>query len=261
MSGMTVSLLPRQAYCANFTPNMPVVGFAYEVQAGEHAFGSDRRAAFRAIPNSLAFTPPGCDVYSKSETGGEYLVISVSNEQFDAIAADIDDCIAPLRVSDRVLPPAIGPACVLRRMLLCADDFDFVTFEAECVAVVEMALCAASGGSEVLAPARSITTRRLHTLEELVQARLGGRLSVGAMAAAVGLSTGFFIRAFRARVGQPPHTYLMNRRLSHARALLETTNRSVADIAFESGFSSQAHMTTAFRRTLGITPKAYRAAR
>ena len=69
-------LLPRSPYQAAYTPDLPVVGFAFEGQTGVHAFASDRKAAFRARPNGLAFVPAGCDVYSQSKHGGEYLKIT-----------------------------------------------------------------------------------------------------------------------------------------------------------------------------------------
>jgi AraC family transcriptional regulator len=51
----------------------------------------------------------------------------------------------------------------------------------------------------------------------------------------------------------------MERRIARARLLIEGASRrgapaSLADIATATGFSSHAHMTTAFRRVLGITP-------
>src|SRR5580658_5163902 len=73
-------LLPRSAYCAAFTPELPSIGFAFDGQAGVHAFASDRKVDFRAKPNSLAYVPPGCDIYSQSDHGGEYLKVTFALE-------------------------------------------------------------------------------------------------------------------------------------------------------------------------------------
>ena len=64
-------------YCARYCPAEPIIGFAFDPQAGIHAFGSDRRTAFRAKPNGFAYVPSGCDVYSKSESGGEYMRVVI----------------------------------------------------------------------------------------------------------------------------------------------------------------------------------------
>jgi AraC family transcriptional regulator len=43
-----------------------------------------------------------------------------------------------------------------------------------------------------------------------------------------------------------------------ATRLLDEGRLSVAEIANTCGFATQSHMTTVFRRLLGVTPKAYR---
>src|SRR5580704_256348 len=50
-------LLPRHAYQAAYTPDAPVIGFAFDGQAGIHAFASDRRVRFRTKPNTLHGEP------------------------------------------------------------------------------------------------------------------------------------------------------------------------------------------------------------
>ena len=50
----------------------------------------------------------------------------------------------------------------------------------------------------------------------------------------------------------------MNTRLNVARKLLETTDRLLADIAQESGFYDQSHMTRAFKAIRHTTPGQYR---
>ena len=61
-----------------------------------------------------------------------------------------------------------------------------------------------------------------------------------------------------AATGMTPHRYLLSRRIERARRLLAETNMSIAQIAYLCGFSSQAHLTIAFRRLVGHTPGGYR---
>ena len=51
---------------------------------------------------------------------------------------------------------------------------------------------------------------------------------------------------------------MIDARLRRTKCMLAGTDHSFADIAYACGFSSQAHMTTAFRKNLGTTPGAYR---
>ncbi|MCJ2123546.1 helix-turn-helix transcriptional regulator [Methylobacterium sp. J-077] len=79
------------------------------------------------------------------------------------------------------------------------------------------------------------------------------------LAAELDLSVGFLVLAFRKALGVTPHRYLMERRLARARTQL-ASGQTIAAAAQEYGFADQAHLTRHMRRTLGMTPGAYRRA-
>lgn len=100
--------------------------------------------------------------------------------------------------------------------------------------------------------------RHLQRARDLADARYADRLGVDDMARAAGLSRAHFSREFRRAFGEPPHVYLLTRRLERAAALLRTTDRPVADICFAVGLRSLGSFTTSFTRTYGLSPAAYR---
>jgi AraC-like DNA-binding protein len=102
--------------------------------------------------------------------------------------------------------------------------------------------------------------RHLLRAKDLVDARYRDPLDVKALARAAKLSPAHFSREFRREFGEPPHRYLLNRRLERAAALLRTTDRSVADICLTVGLRSVGSFTTSFGRAFGMTPTEYRAA-
>jgi AraC-like DNA-binding protein len=102
-------------------------------------------------------------------------------------------------------------------------------------------------------------TRHLLRAKDLVDARYLEPLTVADMAAAAGSSPAHFSREFRRAFGEPPHQYLLTRRLERAAALLRTTNRSIADVCHAVGLTSVGSFTTSFGRVYGVTPTAYRA--
>jgi AraC-like DNA-binding protein len=95
--------------------------------------------------------------------------------------------------------------------------------------------------------------------KDLADARYFERLDVDDLARAARLSRAHFSREFRRAFGEPPHAYLLTRRLERASALLRATDRSVADICFSVGLQSVGSFTTSFTRTYGKSPTAYRA--
>jgi len=243
----SVELLPRKPYCATYRPEVPVVGFAFDGQIGVHAFGSDRRTDFRTRPNSLAFVPAGCDVYSASNQGGEYLRLTFERSGDEAWSCS-------RRFSDVIDPPAIFAAERLRRQLLTADDAD----ELQCERYVEMLrerTQSALSDTVTRPAARSwMTPRRLRRVEDLIEARLETKVTVQSLADELALSSGFFCRAFHAAVGKAPHDYIIDRRVSRARMLLRNRALGLSAVAQASGFSSHAHMTATFRKRLGVAP-------
>jgi AraC-like DNA-binding protein len=102
--------------------------------------------------------------------------------------------------------------------------------------------------------------RHLLRAKDLADARYGEPLGVDDLAGAAGLSRAHFSREFRRAFGEPPHAYLLTRRLERAAALLRTTDHSVADVCFAVGLQSVGSFTTSFTRTYGRSPTAYRAA-
>ncbi len=112
-------------------------------------------------------------------------------------------------------------------------------------------------------PTRSDSTailpqRKLRCIQDLIESRLDADLTLQELAAEIGYSRSHFLRMFRATTGMTPHRYVLKRRVERARQLLEGLEFSIAEVAIICGFSSQAHLTLAFRKEFGITPTEYR---
>ncbi|MDD3844728.1 MAG: AraC family transcriptional regulator [Syntrophorhabdaceae bacterium] len=71
------------------------------------------------------------------------------------------------------------------------------------------------------------------------------------------LSKFHLLRAFRAAAGLPPHAYVIQKRVDHARRLL-SQGLPTADVSLEAGFADQSHFTLSFGTILGFTPGRYR---
>jgi AraC-like DNA-binding protein len=100
--------------------------------------------------------------------------------------------------------------------------------------------------------------RHLLRAKDLADARYSEPLTVDDLARAARLSRSHFSREFRRAFGEPPHAYLLTRRLERAAALLRNTDRAVAEICFSVGLQSVGSFTTSFTRMYGRSPTAYR---
>ena len=87
---------------------------------------------------------------------------------------------------------------------------------------------------------------------------LAADLSVAALAGRAGMSTRNFARQFRDEVGATPATYVERIRVEAAQRLLESTNRTIDDIARVCGFGTVETMHRTFKRNVRVTPGEYR---
>ena len=78
------------------------------------------------------------------------------------------------------------------------------------------------------------------------------------LASAVGSSRSVISERFARFLGEPPLTYLARWRLQLAARLLQTTQKNVLQVAFDTGYESEASFNRAFKREFGLPPAQYR---
>ena len=143
------------------------------------------------------------------------------------------------------------------RAQLVGEDPSRRYLQALCIALlVEMFRPVAEGRTRN--PRRRLDQKRLQLLLKYVDANLDGDLTVERLADLVGVTGDQLSRSFKRSVGESPYNYVIQRRTDAARLLLENDDYTLADIAYATGFSSQSHMTTTFKKVLGVTPGAVR---
>ncbi len=92
-----------------------------------------------------------------------------------------------------------------------------------------------------------------------IDGHLDADLNAQDLASVAGLSMFHFCRVFKQETGLSVHKFVLERRLQKARQMLFNSTENIASIAHDCGFSSQSHMTTAFRQRFAVTPGAFRA--
>jgi transcriptional regulator GlxA family with amidase domain len=98
----------------------------------------------------------------------------------------------------------------------------------------------------------------LRELQAWIADHLAGDLSVAALARRARMSPRNFARAFRREIGVTPAAYVEAQRVEGARRLLESSGRSVAEVAEACGFARVETIHRAFRRVLRVAPGQYR---
>lgn len=91
-----------------------------------------------------------------------------------------------------------------------------------------------------------------------IEENLHGNIDVKSLSAVAQRSPAHFSRSFKRAFGEPPHAYVIKRRLERACHLMVTTSESLAQIALSVSFSDQSHFCRLFRRAFGQSPSMWR---
>jgi AraC family transcriptional regulator len=98
----------------------------------------------------------------------------------------------------------------------------------------------------------------LRRARELIHDRFAEKLTVGEIAAAVGVHPVHLARAFRRQHGCNPADYIRTLRIECASRLLATSDVPIVQVALSAGFADQSLFTKAFRRRTRMTPGEFR---
>ena len=97
----------------------------------------------------------------------------------------------------------------------------------------------------------------VNRVREYMEAHFAENLSIQELAEGCNLSPFYFIRAFQAGTGVPPHVYQQQIRVRRAKELM-AQGCSATFAAQETGFVDQSHFSRRFRQITGMTPGQYR---
>jgi AraC family transcriptional regulator len=99
---------------------------------------------------------------------------------------------------------------------------------------------------------------RIRAAIDFIEDHLSEEISVASVAAQIGFSEYHFHRIFQGMLGESVAAYIRKRRISEAAGRLECSERSILDLALESGFETQESFSRAFKRMFGVSPNQYR---
>lgn len=136
-----------------------------------------------------------------------------------------------------------------------ADD----EFDAEEVLLTTLQLLLRPHVRDRLRAQGAATGRKVAKVEEAILGHATQNLPMEALAELAGCSPYYLCRIFHAATGQSMRQFRSQQRLGTALGRLGEGEDDLAALACDVGFSSHSHMTEAFRRTLGVSPREIRA--
>lgn len=252
-----VELLPAAPRHFNVKLPQAFATISYSGDEGRSNLAGDRERKYERRPFEYLVAPPDLPLRGVSEAAPEMLAI-VSD--FHALRACLASAlqVSPedlgLRIFFGAPKPIITELALRVRKHILGGDVSKRYLESVCVVLLAEML------SAMQLPCRTkrqpIEPAIIQKIVEYIGANIGEDLSLGSLSEFAGSSPVQFNRAFKRILGTSPRQYILQERLRAARELLQTTDHSLSEIAFATGFSSQSHMTTTFKRVLATTPGA-----
>ena len=99
---------------------------------------------------------------------------------------------------------------------------------------------------------------QIRSVATYVEAHYDEDITIPQLVKMTGMSETVFKQTFAKVFSMTPGHYLTTIRLNAVRRLLETTDKLLSEIAAETGFFDQSHLSRTFKRERGITPGEYR---
>ncbi|MEL6689730.1 MAG: GlxA family transcriptional regulator [Pseudomonadota bacterium] len=178
-------------------------------------------------------------------------------EEFPRVTVELD----PIFIKDGDVWTSAGITAGIDMALAIASE-DLGRKSALAIARSMVVQMVRSGGQSQYSPAlgRQAKDRagRFEALHAWIAENISTTLTVESLAEKAGMSPRNFARLYAQDMGKTPAKAVEAMRIESAQDLLESTSKSVKEIALACGFKDEDRMRRAFLRTMNVSPSEYR---
>ena len=231
----------------------------------DFALDSDRRQSVRFSAGSAGFAPKGASLFRASTLRPDrprmhkFIGITFDGDVIDSLFGDIVDTSA-INFATAPTPAMIDPLRTIGGQINAAfdvpDGIAAITLEAlSHQYILQTLLRWSSIGQQIRRPSSAGKHPGIARCIDYIHANVARSIRLADLAVIADMGIDSLTRHFRQATNRTPHDYIVGQRVALACKLLRHDDRPSFDlVAQQAGFSSQSHMTTAFRRQIGQTP-------
>ncbi len=205
---------------------------------------------YNAKKNNIICAKPGHVRYSELPYKSLFMHMNVDDEKLADALRQVPDVFTSTRYKDffDLFTKAIinSTAKDFSETLQLADIFRLIS------------LFLAEKNNRILTAERTTQSKKtVNSAIRYINENLNHNITAGDVAEHVHLSKIYFHNIFLDSTGMTPHQYIQEKKLSLAKKLLITTDKSFSEISVECGFSSQSYFNYVFKHEYGISPRMY----
>jgi AraC family transcriptional regulator len=211
-------------------------------------------------PGTLSFYPAGLTVRGVVKSAGRLVQVLWDTDLYSALLPELGTAASRFEFLDLLQDPLLSQIVTTLAQEIEGGFADRILIEslgtALCIRIARRFV----GHLPLPTSNKGLSSERLQRVRDFIEAHLDEDLSLTALADIACLSPYHFSRSFKEAAGVGPQRYVIQRRLERAKTLIRRTNQPLALMAQEAGFADQSHLTSIFRREMGVTPGRFRTA-
>lgn len=104
---------------------------------------------------------------------------------------------------------------------------------------------------------KSDTQKAINDAILYIKENLSSELSLDVISSKFGFSPTYFHKIFKEYANKTLHSYIEDERIKKAADIITTSRKTLTEVAYECGFSSQSYFSYAFKRRMKVTPREY----
>ncbi|WP_198030199.1 AraC family transcriptional regulator [Bradyrhizobium sp. Tv2a-2] len=215
---------------------------------------ADQRLQHETTKGSIAICPAGIDNSVETETTLDALLVAIKPTQLAVAAAE--ECELDVELKER-LSGYDQRLLHLAQSLWRESDNGYPNgplFWNDAASDFVGALLSDHTSSRPRACRASLGRATLLKIREYVLAHLADPIEVDELAALAGRSPFHFSRIFARSIGMTPYRYVVHLRLQQAIRRIREGRMGLAEIAADTGFADQSHLSRWVRRVHGVAP-------
>jgi AraC family transcriptional regulator len=213
-----------------------------------------QRLQHETVAGALAICPAGIDCSADAEGTADILLIAIKPSQLALAAAE--DSAREVELAERM--SGYDPALRHAAHSLAAESAQGYPngplFWSEAAGRLFGRLLNGHTSTPQRPARGSLGQPALRRIRDHVLSHLAEPIEVSELAALAGRSSFHFTRVFTRAVGMTPYRYVVHLRLQAAIERMREGRMGMAEIAADTGFSDQSHLSRWVRRVYGVAP-------
>jgi len=249
--------------------NQPFIALCFQLEGSAQAIQSSTKEQLNISQGeaNLMILPPMNESFElREEMGGTSFMVTLSEDYLQDLSTRFPKVLAPVLAKieqknlclqkETNMPITPRMRSIIQRIQQPDAGFRIgsLFLEAQVLDLLSMMFARQNNTSSNKHSLSGTDLERIHRVQEILMNKLTNPPTLAELSKSVETNEYKLKRGFKEVFGTTPYAYHLQNKLELARSYILDTDLTIAEIAYEVGYSDPAHLTNAFRKQYGIPP-------